>query len=194
MENQVGKCINIYHIEEKYYICDVKSFKNLIQECRAYASPLETYKSKKKTVSYIPAIIYPHQINYLFTKYGHILTITESRDVSFYAKLCESVRNLNITDSELENKFEQIINYFSPLYFITDGFKFGCDFLLYVAPPPCCHCLYCVTVYDYEELIQPTEILSKMRSSHTTNKYALFVSNNNQDIIQISFQWNKTIL
>ncbi|KAF1741117.1 hypothetical protein MXB_458, partial [Myxobolus squamalis] len=108
---------------------------------------------------------------YLRTKFQNSIIVNEFRQNSDQEELTNSLQSLHV--NEKSTKLSNIINYYSSKFIITDGFKFGCDFVLYAGPPPCHHSLYCVSVYDYDQPINPLEIISKMRSSHSKSALCL---------------------
>ena len=58
-------------------------------------------------------------------------------------------------------------------YFVTDGSKFGADYLLYPGDPLLYHAQFTVRVLDQQAAIKPALLVGGARGSHSARKHLL---------------------
>ncbi|KAL3143955.1 hypothetical protein ABBQ32_003768 [Trebouxia sp. C0010 RCD-2024] len=61
-------------------------------------------------------------------------------------------------------------------YFVTDGSKFGSDYLLYPGDPLFYHAQFTVQVLDHQATIKPALLVGGTRGSHSARKHLLLAS------------------
>ena len=61
-------------------------------------------------------------------------------------------------------------------YFVTDGSKFGADYLLYPGDPLLYHAQFTVQVLDHQAAIKPALLIGGARGSHSARKHRLLAS------------------
>lgn len=61
-------------------------------------------------------------------------------------------------------------------YFVTDGSKFGADYLLYPGDPLLYHAQFTVRVLHHRAAIRPALLIGAARGSHSARKHLLLAS------------------
>lgn len=74
-------------------------------------------------------------------------------------------------------------------YFITDGAKFGGDFLVYFGDPICHHAIFIVKCIESEQSISPMEIVAFGRLGTSVKKRAVLASVVNEEVCYLTINW-----
>lgn len=61
-------------------------------------------------------------------------------------------------------------------YFVTDGSKFGADYLLYPGDPLLYHAQFTVRLLEHQAAIRPALLIGAARGSHSARKHLLLAS------------------
>ncbi|KAI8894446.1 tRNA intron endonuclease [Globomyces pollinis-pini] len=91
------------------------------------------------------------------------------------------------SDIERYNIFKSLWN---RGYYLTDGSKFGADYLLYSSHPNNCHSSYMVTIMTKDEELSVLDFISLSRLGTSVNKIRLFCSWSDEVGLQcVSSEW-----
>lgn len=74
-------------------------------------------------------------------------------------------------------------------FYVTSGFKYGADFLVYRDDPNFIHSEFIVNVYDKKEEIRVKELIYGERLGVTTKKKFLCAIVDEENVKYINFEW-----
>ena len=76
-------------------------------------------------------------------------------------------------------------------FYVTSGFKYGVDFLIYREDPNFIHSEYFLNVYDKKETINVNELIRGERLGVSTKKkfIAAYIGDNEDQIQYLNFEW-----
>ncbi len=92
-------------------------------------------------------------------------------------------------------RFESLYRVYSELrdagYVVRSGLKFGSDFAVYIHGPGIDHAPFLVTVVEYEETIDPLEVVRAGRLSHSVRKHFVIAAVNRRSgrVSYLAFSW-----
>ncbi len=109
-----------------------------------------------------------------------------------------------LTPGELREKARSLIPRFDYLYrvyselrdagyVVRSGLKFGADFAVYIHGPGIDHAPFLVSVLDYDESIDPLEIVKAGRLSHSVRKHFIIaaVDRATMRVTYLGFSWTR---
>ncbi len=94
-------------------------------------------------------------------------------------------------------RFDYLYRVYSELrdagYVVRSGLKFGADFAVYIHGPGIDHAPFLVSVLDYDETIDPLEIVKAGRLSHSVRKHFIVaaVERNTMRVTYLGFSWTR---
>ncbi|KII65979.1 putative tRNA-splicing endonuclease subunit tsp-4 [Thelohanellus kitauei] len=179
----------IHKAGQHYLIFNVETFKELVVAHKIY--PYSCLLGEHDGVPRLPVILDKYQIRYLLKNRRDLVKIQETFSENEQGLVVEKVNDLEIHDVsdrvfELKYLFFELL---TPNYYVVDGLKFGCDFLLYKEIPYRSHSTHCVTVLGREKRISMDDLVSRMRCSRSGGKVAVLASIEDGKINAFCLKW-----
>jgi hypothetical protein len=119
--------------------------------------------------------------------------IAEPNSANFPWYSEQPIMSLELGENELKYK---IFEYFyEKQFYITDGLKFGGDYLLYFGHPDTCHSSFIVCIVDYNSILSNLDLISHSRVATTVNKKQLYAFwNTDTECIEVlSSKWTSWV-
>ncbi|EDR25328.1 tRNA-splicing endonuclease, putative [Entamoeba dispar SAW760] len=102
--------------------------------------------------------------------------------------LKEDRRNILLNENE-KMKYHLYCELKKKGFFIKDGFKYGCDFVVYKKHPQCCHSYYGVLLMNIHQSLINNELIGLCRLLHNVKKHLLLCNYNNSLITMKEINW-----
>ncbi|KAI9486276.1 MAG: hypothetical protein EXX96DRAFT_614115 [Benjaminiella poitrasii] len=174
MTDQEKCLIEIKQFGNKYFIFNKDDVKTLRCDYRIVGALNGTLPAfpLQNTFFGLPLILLPEEVDLLLSK-GWARLITKTPRLSSPS-----------TDRSL------IFGHFWSLgFYLTNGLKFGGDFVLYRDDPMCVHSDYIVSVREPNEPIEPIDLVAAGRVATTVKKTFVLTSIVDEQVISYSIEW-----
>lgn len=103
----------------------------------------------------------------------------------------QEIFNINALKDIDRSRYEIFKYFYDKQFYITNGLKFGGDYLLYTGHPDEFHSVYIVSIVELGDLISCLDLISYTRLATNVNKIKLFAAwDRNEGIVKVfSSQW-----
>ncbi|KAI7900937.1 tRNA intron endonuclease [Cokeromyces recurvatus] len=176
MINEEKDLIQIKQFGNKYFIFNAHDVKKLRCEYRIVGALNGTLPSfpSQNTFFGLPLILLQEEVELLLKK-GWATLITSSR---------------SLPPTSTSSRAIIFDHFWSMGFYLTNGIKFGGDFVLYSNDPMCVHSDYIVSVKEPKEIILPIDIIAAGRVATNVKKIFVFASVVDEDqVFSYSIEW-----